>query len=65
MCPRGSDPFYIVTYYINGSLLLEHTVNEFTEGQKAGGSGLPKDEHLTGNNPKNILETICSPNTLQ
>ena len=27
MCPRSSDPFYIVTYYMKwGSLLLGHTV---------------------------------------
>ena len=26
VCPRSSDPFYIVSYYKNGSLLLGHTV---------------------------------------
>ena len=26
VCPRTSDPLYIVSYYINGSLLLGHTV---------------------------------------
>ena len=26
-CPGSSDPFYIVTYYINGSILLGHTVD--------------------------------------
>ena len=26
VCPRSSDPFYIVSYYINGSLLPRHTV---------------------------------------
>ena len=26
MCPRSSDPFYLVTYNINGSLLLGHIV---------------------------------------
>ena len=26
ICPRRSDPFYIASYYINGSLLLGHTV---------------------------------------
>ena len=25
VCPRSSDPFYIVNYYINGWLLLGHT----------------------------------------
>ena len=26
VCPGSSDPFHIVSYYINGSLLLGHTV---------------------------------------
>ena len=26
VCPKSSDPFHIVSYYINGSLLLGHTV---------------------------------------
>ena len=26
VCPESSDPFYIVTYYKNGSLLPGHTV---------------------------------------
>ena len=26
ICPRSSDPFYMVSYYIKWSLLLEHTV---------------------------------------
>ena len=26
VCPRTSDPFYIVRYYMNGSLLLGHVV---------------------------------------
>ena len=26
VCPRSSDPIYIVTYYIKWSLLLRHTV---------------------------------------
>ena len=26
VCPRSSDSFYVVSYYINGSLLLGHTV---------------------------------------
>ena len=26
MCPRSSDPFYVVTYNINASLLLVHIV---------------------------------------
>ena len=26
VCPGRSDPFYILTYYINGSLLPGHTV---------------------------------------
>ena len=30
MCPRSSDPFYVVTYFINGSLLLGHVVFYFT-----------------------------------
>ena len=25
-CPRSSDPIFIVNYYVNGSLLLGHTV---------------------------------------
>ena len=25
VCPRSSDPFYNVTYYINGALLPGHT----------------------------------------
>ena len=28
VCPRRSDPFYIVTYIENGSLLLGHTVSD-------------------------------------
>ena len=27
VCPRSSIPFYIVSYYIKGSLLLRHKVN--------------------------------------
>ena len=26
MCPGSSDPFYVVTYYKNGTLLLGHMV---------------------------------------
>ena len=26
MCPRSSDPLYIVSYFKDGSLLLGHTV---------------------------------------
>ena len=26
LCPRGSDPLYVVTYYMNGSLLPGQTV---------------------------------------
>ena len=29
VCPRSSDPFYIVSYYINKLLLLGHTVVNF------------------------------------
>ena len=28
VCPRSSNPFYIVSYYINGSLILGHSVCE-------------------------------------
>ena len=26
VCPRSNDQFYVVTYYMNGSLLLGHIV---------------------------------------
>ena len=26
VCPRSSDPFYVVSYYKNGSLLPGHTL---------------------------------------
>ena len=29
MCPRSSDPFFVVIYYIKWSLLLGHTVGKF------------------------------------
>ena len=29
VCQGSSDPFYIVTYYINGSLLPGHTVPSY------------------------------------
>ena len=29
MCPGSSDPFYLVSYYIKGSLLAGHTVQDF------------------------------------
>ena len=32
MCPRSSDPFHIVIYYINGSLLLGHTLSPRVHG---------------------------------
>ena len=32
VCPRSSDPFYIVSYYKNGALLLGHTVCIQTNG---------------------------------
>ena len=28
MCPGSSDPFYLVSYYIKGSLLAGHTVQD-------------------------------------
>ena len=34
MCPRSSDPFCIISYYKNGSLLLRHTVFGFTAFSK-------------------------------
>ena len=32
VCPRGSDPFHIVTYFIKYELLLGHTVCFFGGG---------------------------------
>ena len=41
MCPRSSDPFYVVTWYIyNGSLLLGHTALSIAGGEMPRGANI-------------------------